>query len=123
MMLNDNKEEVRYEELRKQVAQLNNQRSERNMMTLNDTLADVRQQEHLEQVERERAAFTRQDDRNFETGLYLLEQPTPWVRRMRLRAAEEQQAEQQQAQQQVIKSEEGEEGVTSDPYYLLQERW
>ena len=121
MMLNDDKEEVRYEELRKQVAQLNNQRSERNMMTLNDTLADVRQREHLEQVERD--AFTRQDVRNFETGLYLLEQPTPWVRRMRLRAAEEQQAEQQQAQQQVIKSEEGEQGVTSDPYYLLQERW
>ena len=117
MMLNDNKEEVRYEELRKQVAQLNNQRSERNMMTLNDTLADVRQREHLEQVER-------QDVRNFETGLYLLEQPTPWARRMRLRAEEEQQqAEQQQAQQQVIKSEEGEQGVTSDPYYLLQERW
>ena len=122
MMLNDNKEEVRYEELRKQVAQLNNQRSERNMMTLNDTLADVRQREHLEQVERD--AFTRQDVRNFETGLYLLEEPTPWARRMKLRREEEQQqAEQQQAQQQVIKSEEGEQGVTSDPYYLLQERW
>ena len=115
MMLNDDKEEVRYEELRKQVAQLNNQRSERNMMTLNDTLADVRQREHLEQVERD--AFTRQDVRNFE-------EPTPWARRMKLRREEEQQqAEQQQAQQQVIKSEEGEEGVTSDPYYLLQERW
>ena len=114
MMLNDDKEEVRYEELRKQVAQINNQRAERNLMTLNDTLADVRQQEHLEQVERERAAFTKQDYRTFETGLYLLEEPTPWVRRQRLRAAEG---------QQVIKSEEGEQGVTSDPYYLLQERW
>ena len=117
MMLNDDKEEVRYEELRKQVAQINNQRTERNLMTLNDTLADVRQQEHLEQVEREREAFTRQDHRNFETGLYLLEEPTPWVRRMRLRRAAE------EGQQEVIKSEEGEQPVTSDPYYLLQERW
>lgn len=115
MMLNDDKEEVRYEELQKQVAQINNQRAERNLMTLNDTLADVRQQEHLEQVERERDAFTRQDYRTFETGLYLLEEPTPWVRRMRLRRAAE--------GQQVIKSEEGEQPVTSDPYYLLQERW